>query len=100
MIGKRLWMSVFVVGLVLAATGASYAQSVTCSMTVPLGATGTATATGHTVPIAAGPTGDPGLLGGGTLHVSCSNMSGSTILAGPGQLTIQLATPLTNTTPQ
>src|SRR5262245_16709657 len=77
-------------------TGIAYAQTVSCSVSTPLGATPRAVATGHTEPIAAGPNAIPPTPGGGAVRVTCS-ASGSPVTAGVATLTVSLGVPITNT---
>src|SRR5438093_999551 len=82
---KRLLMPLLVLGIFLTMGSMAFAQStVTCSLVntagdvtngapALLGATGHATATGHTEPIMAGATGVPPGVGGGALRVVCTN---------------------------
>src|SRR6185436_11046875 len=83
--------------LVLAWPSVARAQTVTCSLSAPLGATGRATATGHTEPIAAGANALPPTPGGGTLRITCTN-NGSSFTAGVGGLTVSLNASITNAT--
>ncbi|MBI4471636.1 MAG: hypothetical protein HY646_03145 [Acidobacteria bacterium] len=99
MISKRLLMPMLVLGIIFTMGNMAYAQTITCSLGVPLGSTPRATATGHTEPIAAGgPTGDvsPPTAGGGTVRVSCTN-TGIAGNVGVVVLTISLGVPITNT---
>jgi hypothetical protein len=94
---KCLCMSVLVAGFFVRLTGVAHAQTVTCSLSVPLGPTSIATATGHTQPIAAGPNALPPTPGGGTVRVTCIN-NGGAFTADVGALTISFGTVITNTT--
>jgi len=90
----------------------TFAQTaIFCGLSVPLGSTPRATATGHTEPIAAGPpvldvpSGakvSPPTPGGGTVRVTCINNTGATVgtPTDPGvvALTLSLGVPITNTT--
>src|SRR5262245_39668925 len=82
----KLFLRVAVVWAVSAAAYAQPGPSLTCSLSTPLGPTARATASGHTEPIAAGPSGIPPTPGGGALRVTCSN-TGATFI-GTGSLTI------------
>src|SRR2546425_3308302 len=94
---QRLFMPILITGIVVGSNRLSYAQSVTCSLSAPLGPSTIATATGLTEPIAAGSNALPPTAGGGTVRITCNN-SGTTFTAGVGILTISLGTPITNTT--
>ena len=83
--------------LVGAACVAADAQTITCSLSMPLGATGKGTATGHTEPIAAGSNATPPSAGGGTVRVTCTN-NGADYAAGPVLVQISLNAPITNST--
>jgi len=84
------------------------AQGVTnvyCGVSAPLGATSTATATGHTEPVGAGaPIGTPGVSppadGSGAIRVTCTNIGATGTATDPGVvvLSINLGVPITNTT--
>ena len=91
---RRLIVSMFLVG---AACVAADAQTITCSLSTPLGATGKGTATGHTEPIAAGSNATPPSAGGGTVRVTCTN-NGADYAAGPVLVQISLNAPITNST--
>src|ERR1051326_5263208 len=122
---KRLLMPMLVLGIIVT-MGTAYAQPViTCSIsntgaalttvngggpsTDPgtanaatsfpaVGATARATATGHTEPVAAGPTATPPNAGGGRVRISCVNADPA-VAATPGVvvLTISYGVPITNT---
>jgi hypothetical protein len=101
-------MPLLVVGIILMISTVGMAQGVTnvyCGVSAPLGATSTATATGHTEPVAAGaPIGTPGVSpptdGGGTVRVTCTNtgLTGSSTDPGVVVLSINFGVPITNTT--
>jgi hypothetical protein len=109
---KRLLMPMLVMGIVLLMSSMAFAQTaINCGLSVPLGSTPRATATGHTEPIAAGPpvldvpSGvkvSPPTPGGGALRVTCINNTGAPAgsATDPGvvALTISLGVPITNTT--
>jgi hypothetical protein len=94
---KHLSICLLVAVLIVGSSHIAHAQSVTCSLSVPLGPTAIATGTGHTEPIAAGPNALPPTPGGGTVRVTCVN-SGGAFTADVGALTISFGTVITNTT--
>jgi len=96
MVFKRIFMPVFLMGIIFAMGSMAYAQTppIDCTLAsvgggLP-GPTARATATGHTEPVAAGTDATPagGLApGGGTVRVRCANISGfdvTSTTAGPG----------------
>src|SRR5262252_5871686 len=105
---KRLLTPLLVAGVLLFLGSSAFAQTnVHCGLSVPLGSTPRATATGHTEPIAAGPPVDvggfkasPPTAGGGDVRVTCVNAGTAGSATDPGvvALTISLGTPVTNTT--
>src|SRR5438874_2166213 len=108
MTSKRLIMPLLVVGVILILSSAAFAQTnVNCGLSLPLGSTPRATATGHTEPIAAGAPVDvggfkasPPTAGGGSIKVTCINSGTAGSATDPGvvALSISLGTPITNTT--
>src|SRR5262252_3766456 len=103
---KRLVMPVLLVGiiLILGSSAAFAATAINCGLSLPLGSTPRATATGHTEPIAAGAPVDvggfkasPPTAGGGSVKVTCINAGGAGSATDPGvvALTINLGTPIT-----
>jgi hypothetical protein len=102
---KRLFMPLFVVGIVLMMGSMAFAQTaVNCGLSVPGGSTVRATNTGHTEPIGAGtPTNallTPATAGGGAVRVTCFNGGtlGTTSDPGVVALTLNLGVPITNNT--
>jgi hypothetical protein len=102
---KRLFMPLFVVGIVFMMGSMAYAQtSINCGLSVPGGSTIRATNTGHTEPIGAGtPTNatlTPAIAGGGTVRVTCFNGPNAGTTSDPGvvALTLNLGVPITNNT--
>jgi hypothetical protein len=96
-LSKRLLTPILVAGALVMSNRPASAQSVTCSLSTPLGTTSIATATGHTEPIAAGSNALLAEAGGGTVRVTCTN-AGATFMAGAGSLLVSLNAPITNTT--
>src|SRR5262245_47553198 len=94
---KHLYISVLLAGFIVGSNHVAHAQTVTCSLSVPLGPTAIATGTGHTEPIAAGPNALPPTPGGGTVRVTCVN-NGGAFTADVGTLIISFGTVITNTT--
>ena len=102
---KRLFMPLFIVGIVLMMGSMAYAQTnINCGLSVPGGSTVRATNTGHTEPIGAGtPTNavlTPSTAGGGAVRVTCFNGPNAGTQSDPGvvALTLNLGVPITNNT--
>jgi hypothetical protein len=104
-------MPLLVTGIIFLMASAAFAQApiINCGLSVPLGATPRATATGHTEPIAAGPPVldapqgtkvSPPTAGGGNLRITCNNTGGAGSPTDPGvvALTLSFGVPITNTT--
>jgi hypothetical protein len=100
-------MPIFLVGIIIAMGGMAHAQDlVTCGISSP--PTLHATNTGHVEPIGAGSpgtaggggatTGNPTTAGGGYIRVTCKNTSTSTVSTGVVALTINVGSPITNST--
>jgi hypothetical protein len=102
MVFKRVFMPMLVLGIMLGLSSMAYAQTVTCTVGAPLGATGVATATGHTEPIAGGVTASSPPQGtmapaGGTVRVTCVEPAGGgDATTSVGTLTINLGVPITS----
>jgi len=107
---KRLLMPMLVLGVMVTLSSMAFGQAspINCSISAPQGASAHATATGHTEPVAAGPTEVPLAMtaggaalatpeaGGGTIRVTCANTSAVAVDPGVVVLTVSLATPITN----
>ena len=105
---KRLLMPLLVSGIIFIMASSAFAQApaISCGLSVPLGATPRATATGHTEPAAAGPPVldapqgtkvSPPTAGGGTLRITCTNTGGAGSPTDPGvvALTLNFGVPIT-----
>jgi hypothetical protein len=105
---NRLIMPVVVLGIIFIVSNVGFAQGVTnvfCGVSAPLGATSTATQTGHTEPVGAGaPIGTPGVSppadGSGAVRVTCYNAGATGTTTDPGVVVMQInfGVPITNTT--
>jgi hypothetical protein len=106
---KRLLMPLLVTGIIFIMSSAALAQPIiSCGLSVPIGATPRATATGHTEPAAAGPpvldiSGSkvsPPTPGGGTIRITCTNTGTAATPTDPGVVALSLSfgVPITNTT--
>lgn len=105
---KRLLTPLLVIGAILILGSAAFAQTaINCGLSLPVGSTPRATATGHTEVVAGGPPVDvggfkasPPTPGGGSIKVTCINSGTAGSATDPGvvALSISLGTPITNTT--
>src|SRR5262245_10546685 len=106
---KRLIMPMLLLGIILIMGSTAFAQptAINCGLSVPVGSTPRGTATGLTVPVAAGPPVtvgaakvSPPTAGGGSIRVTCINSGGAGSPTDPGVvvLTLSFGVTITNST--